>query len=104
VADNPNGSPSYDGTGGAILNFGTLTIDSVTIGSNVPMFASGGIFSSGTLTASGCAVTGNFAGYLNGDQGKGGGIFNDAHGHLTIFSSVVRNNTASYGADICDLG
>jgi hypothetical protein len=68
------------------------------------MFAGGGIFSFGTLTVSGCAVTGNFAGYLNGDHGRGGGIFNDAQGHLTILSSVVRNNTASDGGDICDLG
>ena len=36
--------------------------------------------------------------------GAGGGIFNDTQGHLTILSSVVSSNTASDGADICNLG
>jgi hypothetical protein len=35
---------------------------------------------------------------------RGGGIFNETHGNLTILSSVVINNTATDGADICDLG
>src|SRR6516162_1009409 len=34
VADNPSGSAGYDGNGGAILNLGTLTINSTSFGSN----------------------------------------------------------------------
>jgi hypothetical protein len=48
-------------------------------------------------------VTGNSAGLAGTNYSKGGGIFNDTKGNLTILSSVVSNNTASDGADICDL-
>jgi len=34
LADNPSGTTGDDGQGGAILNLGTLTIDSVTLRSN----------------------------------------------------------------------
>jgi hypothetical protein len=69
----------------------------------------GGIYNDGTMTFSGCNVTGNTAyDYYRTDglvvHGAGGGIFNDTQGHLTIVSSVVLNNTASNGADMCDLG
>jgi hypothetical protein len=101
--------------GGGIYNHGTMTLsdcnvtgnsanaDLTSYGSVIPA-AGGGIFNDGTMTLSGCAVTGNTAGFGGGTHGKGGGIFNDAQGQLTILSSVVLNNKASDGADICDLG
>jgi hypothetical protein len=50
-------------------------------------------------------VTGNSASTGSAyDLSKGGGIFNDTQGHVTILSSVVKNNTASDGPDICNLG
>jgi hypothetical protein len=108
----------YDGVGGGILNLGTLTLSGCTVTNNVAggslgiassRFEGGGIYNNGTMTLSGCTVTGNTArdrvyssGYVT--KGAGGGIFNDTQGNLTILSSVVLNNTASDGADICSLG
>jgi hypothetical protein len=106
----------YDGYGGGILNLGTLTLSDCTVTNNdIPNGAAvggafgayhegAGIFNEGTMTLSICNVTGNFAYSTNGLPTKGGGIFNDTQGNLTILSSVVINNTATDGADICDLG
>jgi hypothetical protein len=67
----------------------------------------GGIFNEGTMALSSCTVTNNIAiGTSSNYQpfySRGGGIFNDTSGHLTILSSVVQNNTAQDGADIYDL-
>jgi hypothetical protein len=104
--------------GGGIYNHGTMTLsgcnvtgnsaDAVVADAGPPEYvrpaAGGGIFNDGTMSLSGCAVTGNTAGFVNGQDGKGGGIFNDTQGHLTIRSGVVKNNTASDGPDICNLG
>jgi hypothetical protein len=107
----------YDGRGGGILNLGTLALSGCNVTGNSAgsdlgasyRFEGGGIYNNGTMTLSGCTVTGNTArdlvyssGYVV--KGAGGGIFNDAQGRLTILSSVVSNNTASDGADICNLG
>jgi hypothetical protein len=111
----------YDGYGGGILNLGTLALSGCAVTGNVASTGyvggafglrheGGGIYNHGTMTLSGCTVTGNTAAdfYLgyNGidNHGAGGGIFNDEQGHLTILSSVVQNNTASDGADVCNLG
>jgi hypothetical protein len=90
--------------GGGIYNDGRLTLSSCNVTGNSASAASaydlsrgGGIYNDGTMTLSGSAVTGNSA-------TSGGGIFNDTQGHLTILSSVVKNNTASDGPDICNLG
>jgi hypothetical protein len=110
---------TYDGYGGGILNLGTLNLSGCTVTGNyagnqysAPMYRyeGGGIYNAGTLTLNGGSiVTGNTTrdhvystGYTV--KGAGGGIFNDAHGTLTILSSTVVSNTASDGADICDLG
>jgi hypothetical protein len=120
---NTDGTPSdYDGYGGGILNLGTLTLSSCNVTGNTTgtqpkgpnpytsyQSAGGGIYNHGMMTLSGCNVTGNAAYPIPTVYGTtwpsaGGGIFNDSQGHLTIVSSVVKNNTASDGADICDLG
>src|SRR5262249_46386578 len=100
----------YDGRGGGILNLGTLTLSGCNVTKNSavrpgPDAQGGGIYNNGTLTLSGCNVTGNSASTLNAYYPtEGGGIFNDPQGHMTTLSSVVINNPASDGADICDLG
>jgi hypothetical protein len=109
-----DGNDNYDGYGGGILNLGTLALSGYTVtgnmtGSSGPQMEGGGIYNDGTMTLSGCTVTKNDAlsrGSFpsNYQKGAGGGIFNDTQGNLTILSSVVQNNTASIGADICDLG
>jgi hypothetical protein len=115
VTDNSTGSSlgigAYGFEGGGIYSNGTLTLSGCNVTGNVanahgsvPGYG-GGIYNDGTLTLSGCNVTGNFAYSTDGSPPtKGGGIFNDEQGNLTILSSVVINNTASDGADICDLG
>jgi hypothetical protein len=104
VSDNfPDSVIRTNFLGGGIFNDGTMTLSSCTVSDNSTYQGGtitgegGGIYNDGTLTLSGCTVTGNTA-YA------GGGIFNDTQGHLTILSSVVQNNTAHDGRDICDLG
>jgi len=83
--------------GAGICNFGTMTLGGSTVTGNSASSWGGGIYNDGPMTLSGSTVTGNSA-------GAGGGIFNDRQGKLTILSSVVQNNTAHDGADICSLG
>jgi hypothetical protein len=119
-----------DGDGGAIYNAGTMTVSSSTLNNNTAYQDlgtggyGGGIFNAdrasatvtgsalsgnvayhdgaglsndGTLTLSGCTVSGNVT-----NPGRGGGIFNDQKGHLTIQSrSSIANN---YPCDLYNLG
>jgi hypothetical protein len=101
------GTP-YDGYGGAILNFGTLTLSHCDLGAavNVPVQYNmarygGAIANFGTMTVSGCFVEGNFAGY------EGGGIYNAASGTLRVSrSDIVANsaNSANSGGGIYNAG
>jgi hypothetical protein len=116
----------YSGNGGGIYNAGTLTVNGSTLYDNIAyggygggIFSGykstvaitgstltfnygslgGGIYDNGSMTLSGCTVSGNLA------DSEGGGIFNDKYGKLTIQSgSVVKNNTAPLGADLFELG
>jgi hypothetical protein len=85
-----------DGLGGSILNYGTLTVTGcVVTGDSVntnAAFYGGGIYNAGTLTVSGSTVTHNIARYA------GGGIYNA--GTLAVLNSSVIDNTAADGADI----
>jgi hypothetical protein len=91
--------------GGGIFNDtqGSLTIASSVVQNNTAS-EGGGIYNDGTMTLSSSTVSGNSAGLAGKDFSKGGGIFNDTKGNLTILSSTVLNNTGSDGADICNLG
>jgi hypothetical protein len=73
-----------NGSGGGIINGGTLTISNSTISGNAAFFG-GGIFNSGTLTISNSTLSGNTAHY-------GGGIRNQ--GKLTINNSTLAQNSA----------
>jgi hypothetical protein len=91
VADNSNGTPSFDGTGGGILNFGTLTVTDSTLASNnaLTRYGYGGaIYNRGTLTLSSSTLSSSTATNL------GGGIFNDS-GTLTVSGSTLSGNTAA---------
>jgi hypothetical protein len=104
-----NGSSSVPaGQGGGIANLsgGTMTLTGCTVTNNSAGLqgpggpttnAGGGIYNDGRMTLSGSTVTGNTA-------QTGGGIFNDFSGHLTILSSVVKNNQPKKGYDIFNLG
>jgi hypothetical protein len=97
-----------EGYGGAILNFGTLTLSGCTLGGNTLVGPSGlygntaefggAIANFGTMTVSGCDVSRNSS-YgsttsLGGTLGGGGGIYNA--GALTVSGSHVWYNSAVY--------
>jgi hypothetical protein len=84
-----------DGMGGSILNYGTLTVTGCLVSGdfvNSNAYYGGGIYNAGTLTVSGSTVTHNIARYA------GGGIYNA--GTLAVLNSTVINNTAPDGADV----
>jgi predicted outer membrane repeat protein len=84
-----------NGTAGGIFNEGTLTVancavvDNTILADVAPAFGSGGgIYSNGgTLTVSGCTISGNSATL------HGGGIFTTA-GTTTVSASTVSGNSA----------
>jgi hypothetical protein len=114
----------YDGYGGAILNFGNLTISGCTLGGNTPVYytlggtasdtglrgntadtAGGAIANFGTMTVSGCTLSGNTAYGVTGGRffGGGGGIYNA--GTMTVSGgSHVVDNSAGTGGGIENAG
>src|SRR5262249_36251320 len=86
---------AIDGTraGGGILNYGTLTVSGCTLTGNSAGGGGGGIANElgGTMTISGCTVSRNFS----NTQGRvggfgGGGIYNN--GAMTLSGSTVTQN------------
>ena len=80
VANNPSGSAGDEGNGGAILNFGALTVSNCTLAAN--------------------SATANAA---NGYYDFGGAIFND-NGTLAVTGSTLSDNTAVNGGGISEFG
>lgn len=79
------------GSGGGILNEGTLTLDTVVVSGNRASSAGGGInhFSGGTLTLIRSSVSGNKA-------TRGGGIDNSGTGGiLYVIQSAITGNSAT---------
>jgi hypothetical protein len=82
------------GTGGAVLNHGTLNVINGSTLSGNNAGSGGGIYNTGIVTLSNNSVlTGN------GAQGSGGGIYN-AGGTVTITSTVSGNGALYYGGGI----
>ena len=85
--------------GGAIANLGTLSIVDSTVAYNglstvaTASSSGGGIFSSGTLTATNCTIVNNGA-----FGGSGGGL--DVSGTSKVFNTIVANNAATIGLDV----
>jgi hypothetical protein len=107
------GTP-YDGYGGAILNFGTLTLSGCNVGAavfvpvqyNSAQFG-GAIANFGTMTVSSCFMAGNSA--YGGAIGRtfvpseGGGIYNA--GTLTVSRcNMVENSANGAGGGIYNAG
>jgi hypothetical protein len=90
----PYSGDYYDGTGGGILNFSTLTISGCTLSSNFAADSGGGIANFGKLTVSGCTLSNN------NTDGNGGGIYNA--GALTVSSCNLSGNTSCNGGGICN--
>ena len=105
----------YDGFGGGIYNYGTLTLTSCEIVGNSATYG-GGVanLSSNTLTITNCTIAGNsstsssggiynYSGALtvtnstiqgNSATGSGGGIYNSS-GTLTVTNSTVAGNSSA---------
>lgn len=76
--------------GGAILSFGTLSLDNVNVTNNFASGSGGGIFvSSGTVTINNSRLQGNIA-------QNGGGIYTTGNqNNVTITWSIISGNTAT---------
>jgi hypothetical protein len=113
VGDGVTVSPN-DGYGGAILNFGTLTLSNCTLGpvviagvigsGNTADIAGGGVANFGTLTVSGCTLSGNSAFGVTGGRlfGGGGGIYNA--GTMTVSGCTLSSNSAGTGGGVYNAG
>ena len=109
--------------GGAIYNYGTLTITNSTLTGNTAKNLGGAIFNVGNLTVTNSTFTDNNAkngigGAICNNRGTltvinstftdntaylGGAIYNN-HGTLTVTSSTLTDNTALNGGAICNDG
>ncbi len=87
------------GYGGGIFNASnaSATVTGGSLSGNVGQQDGGGISNDGTITLSGCTVSGNFT-----NDGRGGGIFNNQKGHLKIQSRSSITNNFLY--DLFNLG
>ncbi len=91
-----NGAGSYmSGSGGAICNSGTLSLNDVTVSGNSGGHGAG-IENDGVLTLNDCVFSGNA-----GSQ-PGGGLRNN--GVATISNSTFSGNSATWGGAIESLG
>jgi hypothetical protein len=83
--ENGNSSSGY---GGAIENFGNLTLTDCVLSGNTASVGGGAIQNTyGLVTVTGCTISGNSAGIF------GGGVEN-VQGSLTILDSTVANNSS----------
>jgi hypothetical protein len=94
-----NGVGAYQGEGGGILNFGTLTVSSSTLSDNSAGSGGrgGGIANTGILMVSGSTLSDNSA-------GSGGAIYNFNFAALTVSDSTLSGNSAAVGGRILNLG
>ena len=91
-------SDNSDHDGGAISNLGTLTVTSSTFSGNYADYLGGAIQNAGTLSVTSCTIADNTA-------LVGGGIYNYPGGAVSIASSTIAGNTASWsndGGGICN--
>jgi hypothetical protein len=106
---NPYYFPSpYDNDGGGILNLGTLTVSGCTISGNYasPNSASsygGGIYNAGALTVSASTISGNYAQAII-DVGLSPGPTNDGGGIYNAGSMTVTGSTISGNFALTDGG
>ncbi len=122
VLDETQGPEVIDGPGASVVTVsGNATVEVLSVSSGVtaslsgltvadgqdpmPGLSAGGIFNHGTLTLTGCTVSGNFNAFSFSDDTKysdfGGGITNQ--GTLTVANSTISGNTAGDGGGIFNL-
>lgn len=84
----------FEGEGGGIFNYGTLTVNNCTIADNVCNAFGGGIFNQNKLTVNNCTIANNKV-----NVGLGGGIFNTS-GVVSISNTEFINNSARLGGGV----
>jgi len=82
------GNKSNSGSGGAIANNGSASLDEVVVSNNVANFFGGGVFNSGELTSQYSTYSGN--------EATDGGAIADVYGSTSLFHcSTLWGNVAS---------
>jgi hypothetical protein len=103
--NNSNFTENRAGTGGAIYNYsGTITLTNSTLNDNLVDWGSrsgGAIYNhSGSITLENNTLSSNLA-----DGGSGGGIYNEYYGTISVNSSTLMGNSASFsGSSITNYG
>jgi hypothetical protein len=104
-------STPFSGSGGGILNHGTLSLNNSVVTDNFTQSSKfqggqgGGIYNDGTLTLTNSVVSDNtargdgfafeyFSKFAFSSDGQGGGIYNASGGQATINSSTISGNKA----------
>lgn len=128
----PTGTVIPVSSGGAVLNFGTLTLESVTLVGNTGSLGGGihngfgatlnilrstitenaatwhgwggGIYNMGTMRVVLSTISANTATGENPDDGVGGGVYNQGTGSLVVSGSTFAINEAVRGGGIFNEG
>lgn len=102
-----NGLPASGGQqiGGGLLNEGTVILDRCELFQNIHagLTRGGGVYNRGTATLTECTIYSHNIVTPSISDG-GGGIFNDAAGHLTLTGCTLRNNQAPSGGGLMNNG
>ncbi len=91
---------SGGGSGGGVLNYGTLSLTNCTVSGNSASGGNGGGVANDTgaaLSMMNCTVRDNTATYSSGGTGYGGGVYNE--GIATLTHCTVSGNSASGAFD-----
>ena len=75
--------------GAAICNEGTVTVEFTTITGNIATDAGGGLYNAGTMTVRNSTVSGNTS-----EVGPGGGLLSDIFAETSITNTTISGNTA----------
>ncbi len=85
------------GSGGGLLNYGTVTLTDCTISGNSAGGEGGGVFNDGTASLTDCTISGNSSGGPDSSGSDGGGVFNFQYANLTLTDCTVSGNSAYDG-------
>ena len=109
IVSGGNASRVFRIASGASTAIGGLTVTGGNgTGGGESIRSGGGINVGGALTLNDCAVTSNQASADSSNAGRGGGIFIESSGSLTIVRSIINGNVSSgngsAGGGICNTG
>jgi predicted outer membrane repeat protein len=93
--------PAYDGWGGAILNYGKLTVSACTLSNDSARYGGGAIANYGTLTLGGSTISGSFGDY-SATNLVGGAIYNA--GAMTVYNSTISGRAPGSGGELAIYG